>query len=259
MHKHGAILAAFFAVTLSSTPGKAQVFEVIHPDVVEGGFELEILNGVVLDDVEDGEERSGHEIAFAYSPTSWWKTTAAIEIANPENEGGEFEGFEWENVFLLPFGEGHGAGHSHDHSEHGFVALEAVGLFAALEVPNEGGIGSGAVEVGPIAEVAFGPVETVGNFLLEIPFEDDEELGLAFALQASVPVSENISVGFEYFGEIENAFEGESEDSHFIGPAIFTEFDVGRGRILEPRFAVLFGLGDETPDAVASLNLELKF
>ncbi len=259
MHKHGAILAAIFTVALGSTPGKAQVFEVIHPDVVEGGFEFEILNGVVLDDVDDGEERSGHEIAFAYSPTSWWKTTAAIEIANPEGEGGEFEGFEWENVFLLPFGEGHGAGHNHDHDEHGFVALEAIGIFAALEVPNEGGIGSGAVEIGPIAEVAFGPVETVGNFLLEIPFEDDEELGLAFALQASVPVSENIGVGFEYFGEIENAFEGESEDSHFIGPAIFTEFDVGRGRILEPRFAVLFGLGNDTPDAVASLNLELKF
>jgi len=259
MYKQGAIFATLIAFALGSTPSEAQVFEVIHPDVVEGGFEFEVLNGVVLDDVEDGEERSGHEIAFAYSPTSWWKTTAAIEIANPQGEGGEFEGFEWENVFLLPFGEGHGAGHNHDHSKHGFVALEAVGIFAALEVPNEGGISSGAVEVGPIAEVAIGPVETVTNFLFEIPFEDDENVGLAFAFQANYPVHENVGVGFEYFGEIESAFEGDSEDSHFIGPAIYTEFDVGRGRILEPRFAVLFGLGNDTPDAVASLNLELKF
>jgi len=203
MLRYGAILATFAAITLGTSPSHAQVFEVIHPDVVERGFEFEVLNGVVLDDVEDGEERSGHEIAFAYSPTAWWKTTAAIEIANPEDEGGEFEGFEWENVFLLPFGEGHGAGHDHDHSEHGFVALEALGIFAALEVPNEGGIGSGAIELGPIAEVAIGPFETVTNFLFEFPFEDDEEVGLAFAFQAVYPVHENIGVGFEYFGEKE--------------------------------------------------------
>lgn len=252
-------LAALSSLILSAVPSAAQVFEVIHPDVVENGFEFEVLNGVRLDDVESGEERSGHEIAFAYSPTSFWKTTAAIEIANPESEGGEFEGFEWENVFLLPFGEGHGAGHNHDHSEHGFFALEAVGVFAALEVPNEGGISSGAVEIGPIAEVAFGPVETVANFLFEIPFEGEENVGIAYALQASYPIHENVGIGFEFYGEIESAFEGESEDAHFIGPAVFTEFDVGRGRILEPRFALLFGVGNDTPDAVASLNLELKF
>lgn len=257
MHLKAIALAVLSCLTLNAAPSAAQVFEVIHPDVIENGFEFEILNGVILDDVESGEERSGHEIAFAYSPTSFWKTTAAIEIANPEGEGGEFEAFEWENVFLLPFGDGHGEGH--DHSEEGFFALEAVGLFAALEVPNEGGISSGAVEIGPIAEVAFGPVETVSNFFFEIPFEGDENVGIAYALQASYPVHKNVGIGFEFFGEIENVFEGESEDAHFIGPAVFTEFDVGKGRTLEPRFALLFGLGEETPDAVASLNLELKF
>jgi len=37
------------------------------------------------------------------------------------------------------------------------------------------------------------------------------------------------------------------------------EFALGRGRVLEPRLAFLFGLTDESPDAVASLNLEMKF
>ncbi|MEM7506739.1 MAG: hypothetical protein AAF415_08325 [Pseudomonadota bacterium] len=260
MHRKSILIAALAAAIAMPLPGAAQVFEVIHPDVIEGGFEFEVLNGVVLDDVEDGEERSAHEIAIAYSPFSFWKTTLAIEIANPQNESAEFEAFEWENVFLLPIGEGHGAGHSHDHGEHEFLALEAFGIFAALEVPNSGGIGSGAVEVGPIAEIALGPVETVTNFFFEVPFDDEEGTGIAYALQAQYPIlDDRFGVGFEAFGGVENAFKSESEDEHFIGPAIFAEFDIGRGRVLEPRLAILFGLTDDAPTAIASVNFELKF
>ena len=48
-------------------------------------------------------------------------------------------------------------------------------------MPNKGGIGSGATELGPPAELRFGPVETVTNLFVEIPFEDDEDFGLGFA------------------------------------------------------------------------------
>lgn len=259
MLRHQLLLTSVVCAALLPLPSAAQVFEVIHPDVVEGGFEFEILNGVTLDDVEEGEERSAHEIALAYAPTDFWKTTFAIEIANPEDESAEFEAFEWENVFLLPFGEGHGAGQDHDHGDHGFFALEAIGVFAALEVPNSGGIGSGAVEIGPVAEIAIGPLETVTNFFFEIPFEDGEGTGIAYAIQAQYPVFDPFAVGFEAFGGVENAFRSESEDEHFIGPAFFAEFDLGRGRVLEPRFALLFGLTEDAPDVVASLNFELKF
>ncbi|MEM7025683.1 MAG: hypothetical protein AAF637_24340 [Pseudomonadota bacterium] len=255
----GLILAAM------SQTASAQVFEVIHPDVIEGGFEFEVLNGVVLDSVEDGEERSAHEIAIGYSPFSFWKTTFAIEIGNPENESAEFEAFEWENVLLLPFGS-HAEGNDHDHGGGSFFELGAVGLYVALEVPNEGGIGSGGVEVGPIAELQFGPVETVANLFVEIPFEDGEDPGLAYALSAAVPIAEfepvELSAGFEAFGGAEGAF-GDApplgENSHVIGPALYSEIDIGRGRVLEPRLAVLFGLTDGSPDAALSFNIELKF
>ena len=262
MFRKSLLCAAALGTALWTAPAYAGggVFEVIHPDVVEGGFELEVLSGFTLDSVESGEEISVHEIAFAYSPTSFWKTTFAFEIANIKDESAEVEGFEWENLFLLPFGEGHGkGGHSHDHSDHGFVALEAVGIFAALEVPNSGGIRDGAIEVGPVAEIAFGNVETVANFLFEFPFADEENVGVSWALQVKYPVTKQIGIGFEVFGGIENAFEGESEDTHLVGPAIYGSFNLGRGRELEPRLAVLFGLNDNSPDAVLSFNLELKF
>ena len=264
IHIARTFVAVFVGLALWPISGSAQVFEVIHPDVIEGGFEFESLNGVVLEDVEDGEERSAHEVAIGYAPTDFWKTKFAIEIVNPEGEPGEYEAFEWENVFLLPFGEGHGAHDSHDHGSHdhgedGFFALEAIGIFAALEVPNEGGFDSGAVEVGPIAEFTIGPLQTIVNFFFGIPFDDDENTGIAYAVQVKYPVLPQLGIGFESFGEVENVFESDTEDGYFIGPAIFSEFDLGRNRILEPRAAVLFGLSDNTPDAILSINLELKF
>jgi hypothetical protein len=259
MHRNGLFRIFALSLGLFAWPSLAtsQVFEVIHPDVVQGGFEMEFLNGMTIGDVEDGEERSAHEIALGYGVFDFWKTTLAIEIANPESESAEFEAFEWVNVFLLPFGTGHGG--EHDHSEHDFVALEAVGVFAALEVPNHGGLNAGAAEIGPIAEIAIGPVETVVNFVLEFPFDGEESTGFAYAIQAKYPIVERIELGFEAFGGWENVFEDDREDAHFIGPAIFGEFDLGRGRVLEPKLGILFGLTDDAPDAVISLNIELKF
>jgi hypothetical protein len=252
---------AFLSAGLFSAASQAQVFETIHPDVVKGGFELEMLNGVKLDDVERGDERSVHEIALAYAPTDFWKTTFAVEIANPEKQEDVIEAYEWENVFLLPFGESNAAGHGHSqgHSQHGFFALEAIGLFLGLEVPEAGGIDSGELAVGPVAEIAFGPVLTVSNLFLEIPFADGADEGVAYALQAQYPVADWAGIGFEAYGDIANAFADDVEHQHFIGPALFTNFDLGRGRILQPRVAVLFGLAEDAPDAVLSVNLELKF
>lgn len=77
-------LPAILVAALAFAPdAKAQVFEVIHPDVEKDQFELEALNGLVLSDVANGEERYVLELAAAYSPVSFWKTTFAVEIAKP--------------------------------------------------------------------------------------------------------------------------------------------------------------------------------
>ena len=251
---------ALATAMIASHASAGGVFEVIHPDVDHGGFELEILNGFALENVDSGEEESVHEFALGYGVTSFWKTTFAVEFANIDGEGFEYEAFEWENVFLLPLG-GHDDDHGHDgdHSGEGF-ALEALGFYAALEVPDEGGFDDGAVVLGPIAEVQVGPVSVLGNLFVEIPFDGDEDEGLVYAAAASVPVSDTVAIGVEGFGEIENAFgSGGSESAHFIGPAAYFELEVDEGLEIEPRLAVLFGIEDETPDATLSLNIEIKF
>ncbi len=265
-------LPAFMAAVLAGAgPASAQVFELVHPELEEGGFEVEILNGFTLGGVAPGDERTAHEVAVAYAPFEFWKTTIAFEFVSIRGDGGAVEAMEWENLFLLPLGHGghghgHGDGHGHAHDGDGFFSLEAVGLFVGLEVPKEGGIGAGGVEIGPVAEFTLGPVTTVANLAVEIPFENGEDPGLAYGIGASVPVGSagggSFAVGAEAFGGAEGLF-GDTvpldQNSHVIGPALYGAFDLGDGRELEPRLAVLFGLTDASPDAVISFNIETKF
>ncbi|MEM8776697.1 MAG: hypothetical protein AAGF53_16810 [Pseudomonadota bacterium] len=250
--KLSVMVAAF--TTLFTVTAQAQVFEVIHPDVDQGEVELELLTGFVLENVDDGEEQSAYELAVGYGVTSFWKTTIAVEFADVEGDGFEYEGFEWENVLLLPLGDG-----DHDHGGDEGVSLEALGLYFALEIPRDGGIDDGAIVVGPLAEARFGPVETIANLFVEFPFEDGEDEALIYTLAAAVDVTESTAVGLELFGEVESAFTSGTESELFIGPAAYFDVDLGGGRAIEPRIAVLFGTESEQPDAVLSINAELKF
>lgn len=256
--------AVLIAAAMLPAAGNAQVFEVIHPDVERGGFELEVLGGVTLGGVATGDERAAFEVGLSYGVTDFWKTGITIEIADPKGGNLEFEATEWENVLLLYGGHhGHDSADDHDHAhEDGGFVLEAFAIYAKLEIPDQGGIDEGAIVAGPTAELRFGPVETVANLFVEFPFEGGEDPGLVYALSAFVPVSEHLSAGAELHGAWEGAFGDDvpfSDNIHVAGPALAGEVSLGRGRVLEPRLALLFGLTDESPDAVASLNLEMKF
>ncbi len=259
-------VTALAAGVLAASPAKASggIFEVVHPHVEEGGLEFEALNTYFAEDVPAGEERSVHELALGVGVTSWWKTIAAFEIANPEEETAELEAFEWENIFILWRGEGAGHDHGHDHDHgHAHGGAPVFGFYGVLEVPNKAGLNEGALKLGPIAEVPVGSVTFIGNLLVEFPFADGEDAGLSYALSATTPIAPSWKIGAEAHGAIEEAF-GDTPDlddqGHYFGPAIYNEADLGRGRVLETRFAVLPGLTDDgSRDLALSLNAELKF
>jgi len=258
--------SAALATALLAAPAYAQVFEVIHPDVQEGGIEFEVLNTLVVDAVAVGEERSVHEFAIGYAPFSFWKTTLALEAVTARGNGNALEAFEWENVFLFFGGHDHDHDHGDDNHGGGF-GLSAFGFYAAVEVPQEGGIEAGEIALGPIAEFELGPVETIANLFIELPLADGSDPGLAYALSAAVPVFDfgtgALAAGFEAHGGVEGLFGDNTtplgQNSHVVGPALYSEFEVGKGQFIEPRLAVLFGVSNGAPDAAVSFNIELKY
>lgn len=250
------------AALLSQANAQAGIFEVFHPDVEKGQVALEVLNGFDVDNVPIGDERSVHEFAVGYSFTDFWKLTVAFEVPNPRNEAFELEALELENLLLLPF---FGEEKHHDHEEQGSSDDDdhghgpfVLGLFTGLELPREGGISEGAVEIGPVWEVDLEFAEWVGNLFAEIPL-NDEDAGLAYANQVVFPVTDAVGLGFETYGEFEGLFGDGDEQQHVIGPAIYYEYETPNGSKIEPRLAALFGLNDNSPDAVISFNVEFKF
>ena len=93
--------------------------------------------------------------------------------------------------------------------------------------------------------------------MVEVPFEEGDP-GLAYASQIVFPLNDSVGVGVENFGEFEGLFGDEGEQTHYAGPAIYFETELANGHVLEPRAAVLFGLNDESSDAIFSFNLEYK-
>ena len=268
------ILAAPMAALLLSTASinlahaQAGIFEVTHPDVTKGEIELEFLNGIGLNNVEPGDERSVHEFAVGYGITDYWKFTAAFEVANPRGESAEVEAVELENLIILPFfGGGHDHEKKHDHDKEKGVADDdddddhapfTLGFFTALEIPIEGGISEGGIEFGPVWEAELGKVEWVGNLLVEAPFSEGDP-GIAYASQLILPINDSVGIGVENFGEFEGAFGSGGEDEHFAGPAIYFNAELENGHVIEPRAAVLFNLSESPTNAVFSFNVEYKF
>lgn len=261
--------AALLLTTASINLAHAQagIFEVVHPDVSKGQIELEFLNGIGLNNVEPGDERSVHEFAVAYGLTDFWKFTAAFEVANPRGDNAEVEAIELENLLLFPlFGGGHDhdkkhdkkhddAKHKDDDDDHAPFTL---GFFTALEIPIEGGISEGGIEFGPVWEAELGKFEWVGNLLIEAPFSEGDP-GIAYASQLVLPVSDHVGIGVENYGEFEGAFGDNGEQEHFVGPAIYFNAELPNGHVIEPRAAVLFNLSENPTNAVFSFNLEYKF
>lgn len=259
------------AAALMAAPAQASggIFEILHPEVEKGGIELEALNSYFAEDVPAGEERSVHEVALGIGVTSWWKTVGALEIGNPRGETAELEAFEWQNIFVLwrgaPGGDhsdDHGHDHGHSHAADG-AAAGTLGLHATLEIPNAAGISKGALALGPIAEARWGSVVLLGNLSVEFPFEGGKDPGFSYALGAAVPVAPSWRLGVEAHGTVEEAF-GDAPDfddqAHYLGPVLAHAADLGRGRVLETRLAVLPGLTDRgSRDLALSLNAELKF
>ncbi len=259
----------FAAVAAGSSSVAAQVFEVVEPDVSLGEVEFESLTGVDMTKVEPGGNRAAHEISFSISPLSFWKVSAAFELAHPYRDSVKYEGFEWENVFLLPFGAAAGRDTevlSQDEERgEGLVTLQALSLYTALEIPNEGGFDSGEFAIGPIIGLSVWRVNTITNLFAEFPFEAEEDPGLAYAFSANMDVFSTkhavYALGFEAHGAFDGVFIDAvplNQQGHYLGPAIYSDINIA-GFEIEPRLAFLMGLTDASSDAVASINLEVRF
>lgn len=259
-------LGTALVIILMLGTARAQ-FEVQSPLVEEGELELE-GKGSFLWGYEDSEEdadaddedeeeeaeeeeeeeedqRQGHEVSIGYGVTDFWRTEVGVEIEQNIADPVEVKSVAFENIFqILP--------------EDSFFAN--LGFFAAYEGPIDDDA-SHSFEFGPIIQIPLGPVVTTLNPFFEKQFGKNREKGVAFeyGVQTLVTVTEDIALGVEAFGEIEN-FAGErpktSDQEHRIGPVAVFGIDLGSLGELGIETGLFFGLTEGTSDYAAKINLE---
>lgn len=235
-----------------AAPAWAETFEVEEPEAERGEFELEILNAVNIAGVARGDERASHELSLGYGITSFWAASVGLEFGIEKGGEYEVEGYEIESTFV-------------------FLKRRdmALGLQAALEIPDEGGFDEAELAVGPLVAFEANDVEFVGNVFVEIPFEDGEDPGLTYAasvmfeglfgdVEAGDLEIEDFKIGFEAHGEAEEAFGDGDEHALFIGPAISSKWELGEAE-WTTRLGVFAGVDDAEADAAVSFNIEFEF
>lgn len=246
---YGALTVAF--VALSAPFAAAQVFDVDDPEVEAGAASIEIVGGITLDDVESGDEKAAYELSAGYGITSYWNSTLTLGFSDPEGDSLTYDAVAWENMFQFY--------HAEDEQGSG---LTVASLYAALEVPDEGGFDEGVLVVGPAVKAQIGAVELLGNLYVDLPFENGADPGLVYKAGAAVPVYEGIALGLEANGGWEGAFGADvpfSDNVHVAGPAAYFETDMGHGLVIESRLALFFGLTRESPDTVLGFTLGVGF
>jgi hypothetical protein len=212
--------------------------------------------------------RHGHEIEVGYGLTDFWKVEAGVTLQKPLDGEIDATNFEIENTLQLFTYQPLGAV---------FSVLASVDLGLADEVPD-------AFEFGPLVQFGNDQVNLVLNAIFEKTFGTFREPGMGFeyAAQLKYAVAEQVSLGVEAFGEIENIDDVPSfnETEFRIGPVIYFAsaddddneggkgedddekgLSVNGGRETGMAFdvGVLLGVTDATPDVAVKWDLEISF
>lgn len=226
-------------------------FEIKEANTEENAVTLESVNTVFFGDLED-QIRSSHELSVGWGVVHGYAFEFGFELENPsaDDETTEFSGLELTNRIALIGDEGFSTSDTF-----------ALALVAGFEVEFEESSDI-SLTLGPAIEADLGGIELLTNTFVEIPLGGGDGLGFAYALGGYYELMEDVSVGFEAHGEIEEVFDDTpslSEQEHFIGPAVAFEIGLEEDQEVGMRVGSFFGLTDETPTVGLSVNLELEF
>lgn len=240
-------IAALFA--LATSPALAG-FEIKEANTEENSVTLESVNTVFFGDLED-QIRSSHEVSVGWGIVHGYAFEFGFEFENSTARNSDiFQGFEFTNTFAIVGNEGFAP------SENFALALIA-GLDFEFEETNDV-----VLTIGPAIEADLGGVDVSTNTFLEVPITGGDDTALTYAIGGYYDLLDDVAVGFEAHGEIEQIFDDTpslGDQEHFIGPAVAFGFDVDEDQEVGMRVGSFFGLTNATPTVGLSVNLELEF
>jgi hypothetical protein len=231
------------------TDASAQTFDVKTPDVKRGSLELGLDNTLhtgVPHDPGAAVNRSVHEQSLDYGLLSWWKVSGVLKLEKPEEDAFRANAVALENLIVLrPMAE----------SKPRDVAL---GWFTSIDASINRDT-TNAVLFGPVATVKADKLTVGLNPFFEQTFGRNSVDGIAlnYAWQVKYDVREGLAVGVEGYGVVDNLGDPPpwQDQTHRVGPVVFTELKLAEGLVLTPDIGLLFGLTRATPDVALKFNV----
>lgn len=218
--------------------------KVYRPTVDQHETEIELRGGYSR--LPDNSDEQAHVLDLGYGVTSWWFTEAVYETereVDPVGAVEEAEGVEWENVFRL--------------TEPGQYFAD-FGWFLETAMPLGEADSGFAVETGPIVETQIGRFLNTLDLLREETFGfADNEVEYSYRFQTQYLSGSAVEFGAQAFGQRVDA-PGEKAE-HIAGPAVFGQFQVGKGKKLKWDAAYLAGLNEYSEDSRIRWELEFEF
>jgi len=229
---------------LSASPAWAQTFDVKQLDVTQGALELGLDNTLQGGVTRREDNRSAHDQSLDYGVTNWWRLSGVIKLENPLEQDFRIARTSVENIWVLraPPKDG-GLG---------------FGWFTSIEASTDRATTNSSL-FGPIITLEVDKVSVTANPFFEKTFGRNREEGIAlnYGWNAKYKLNDQLSIGAEGFGLIENLgdFPAASEQQHRLGPALFATIKLAEDLSITPDIGLFFGLTEATPRLTLKFNV----
>lgn len=235
-----AALAGLVTACLAPSALRAQSFDIHAPDAKAGALEAESLSGINLG-AANGHPRNAHEFKLAYGVSDRWVLEVGALVDKRDGEGAHLARISLESISTLSPAKRQGFG---------------LGWFNALEVATSADTHNTLI-TGPLIHYGAGPATLLINPFVEKSFGSNAEPGFDFSYiwRGKVDVGHHVAAGAMGYGRISNiAGGGVIGHDHRIGPALFFEAELDKGRTVEIGLAAFIGVTRDSPDASIMVN-----
>jgi hypothetical protein len=217
--------------------------KVYLPTVVQGEVEFELRGGYQKWRNSDADHERQLVADFGYGFTPWWKSELAVGVTRFPGDSTHLDEIEWENIFAL--------------TEPGQYWAD-LGLFA--EFSRDHPEHRNLITIGPMLQKEFGAVQANANILFERQLGAGAEPGaeIGYAWQVKWRGNPSFEPGIQGFGTFGRTNDFSHGTDHRIGPAFFSQAQVGSRNKLKFDAAVLFGLNGNSADTTVRFNLEYE-
>ena len=233
----------------SSLPALAQSFDIHAPESHRGSFDIEALSGANLGRTRGDPDflRNAHEFKAVYGISDRWMFELGALVEKPALDETRLARISLENIFVVQPPVKHGFG---------------FGWYAASEIRTSEATHN-SILFGPLIQFNAGKAEFLINPILHKTFGQNATPGidLNYIWRAKYEVQHGFGVGAMGYGNIEDLGSGPSfnQQDHRIGPALFFDVPMDKGRDLDISLGAYFGVTGASPEASVMLNFGIPF